>query len=246
MKLYKADLHIHTVLSPCGDLEMSPKHIITKAREQDLDILGITDHNTTRQCEVMQQIGAREGIHILCGAEINTREEVHCLAFFEDTVNLKAFEQLMKDHLPDIKNDPEKFGYQAVVDEDEQILAQPEKLLISAIDMTIEEVEQKVHDMGGIFIPAHIDRMRNGIIAQLGFIPETLHCDALEISPFMDHNSMLAKYGYLEKYMFIQSSDAHYPEDIGKVRTLFYLEKPEFSEVKMALAGVKGRKTEIA
>ncbi|MGM0529733.1 MAG: PHP domain-containing protein [Bacteroidota bacterium] len=245
MKLYRADLHIHTVLSPCGSLEMSPGHIISRAKEKGLDILGITDHNSTRQCKVMKQVGAREGIHILCGVEINTREEVHCLAFFEHAGSLEAFEKLIDNHLPDVRNDPEKFGYQAVVDENEQILDQPEKLLINAIDLSIEAVENKVHEMGGIFIPAHIDRVRNGIIAQLGFIPGALHCDALEISPFTDHKSILAEYDYLEKYMFVQGSDAHYPEDIGKGYTLFSLENAEFAEIKMALGGINGRKTEI-
>ena len=245
MRLYRADLHIHTVLSPCGDLEMSPGNIIARAKEQGLDILGITDHNTTRQCEVMKRVGAREGVHILCGVEVNTKEEVHCLAYFEHDSNLKAFEKLIDDHLPDIQNDPEKFGYQAVVDEYEQILDQPEKLLINAIDLNIGEVEHQVHEMGGIFIPAHIDRMRNGIIAQLGFIPDTLQCDALEISPFTDRNSIVAEYDYLGKYRFIQSSDAHYTDDIGKVSTEFYLENASFAEIKMALAEVNGRKTQI-
>jgi 3',5'-nucleoside bisphosphate phosphatase len=245
MELFRADMHIHTVLSPCGSLEMSPWNIISRAKEKGLDILGITDHNSTRQCEVMKQVGAREGISILCGVEINTREEVHCLAFFEHTRNLEAFEKLLDKHLPDIKNDPEKFGYQAVVNEHEQILDQPEKLLITAIDLNIEEVENKVHEMGGVFIPAHIDRMRNGIIAQLGFIPGALQCDALEISPFTDTRSMLAEHGYLKKYMFVRGSDAHYPEDIGKGYTLFSVENTEFSEIRMALGGINGRKTEI-
>ena len=246
MKFYKADLHVHTVLSPCGSLEMSPKQIIASARTKGLDILGITDHNSTRQCEVMKRVGVREGIHILCGVEVNTREEVHCLAFFETTEHLEAFEQIIENHLPDIENDPDKFGYQAVVDEDELILDQPEKLLISAIDLSIEEVEKKVHEMGGIFIPAHIDRMRNGIIAQLGFIPGTLQCDALEISPFTNHETIVKEYRYLENYMFIQGSDAHYPDDIGKVHTRFYIENARFAEIKMALAGLNGRKTELA
>ncbi len=245
MKLFKADLHVHTVLSPCGDLEMSPEQIIAGARDQGLDILGITDHNSTRQCEVMKRLGAREGIYILCGAEVNTREEVHCLAFFEQTEQLKAFEQIMEDHLPDIKNDPEKFGYQAVVDEDEFILDQPEKLLINAIEMGIEEVEKKVHEMDGIFIPAHIDRIRNGIIGQLGFIPGNLKCDALELSPYADYESLLREFNYLEKYEFVQGSDAHYPKDIGRVHTMFYLENAGFAEIKMALAGLNGRKTQI-
>lgn len=246
MRLYRADLHVHTVLSPCGDLDMSPKNIISRAREKDLDILGITDHNSTRQCEVMQMAGARKGIHILCGVEINTREEVHCLAFFEQAEQLKSFEQILGDHLADVWNDPEKFGYQVLVDEAENILGQPEKLLISAIDLGVEEVEKKVHEMGGIFIPAHIDRMKNGILAQLGFIPDTLQCDAVEISPFADYETLMRRHNYLKQYGIIRGSDAHYPEDIGKVHTRFYLENVNFADIKMALAGVNGRKVDMA
>ena len=245
MRFYKADLHVHTVLSPCGSLEMSPKNIITRAREMDLDILGITDHNSTRQCEVMQMVGAREGIHILCGVEINTREEVHCLAFFDQADHRKSFEKMLDDHLANIRNDPEKFGYQVLVDEAERILDQPEKLLISAIDMGVEEVEKRVHEMGGIFIPAHIDRMRNGIIAQLGFIPDSLRCDAVEISPFAGDETLNQQHQSLEQYTVIRGSDAHYLNDIGKVHTRVYLEHVDFADIKMALAGVCGRKVEV-
>jgi PHP family Zn ribbon phosphoesterase len=245
MKLYKADFHIHTVLSPCGDLDMSPENIVKTARHKGLDILGITDHNSTRQCDVMKKIGAREGIYILCGVEVNTKEEVHCLAFFHYEKDLQAFEKFMDGHLPDIKNDPDKFGYQVVVDENDHILAQPDKLLINALNANINEVEQKVHSMGGLFIPAHIDRLRNGIIQQLGFIPPDLQCDGLEISPFSDYSDVIEAQMDLNRYTFIRGSDAHYPEDIGKVNTSLYLEEAGFSEVKMALSGSNGRKVLI-
>ena len=45
---FKADLHIHTVLSPCGDLEMSPTAIVDRALSRGLDMIAISDHNTTR------------------------------------------------------------------------------------------------------------------------------------------------------------------------------------------------------
>jgi hypothetical protein len=38
LKLYKADMHIHTCLSPCGDWGMSPKRIVEKSLEKKLDI----------------------------------------------------------------------------------------------------------------------------------------------------------------------------------------------------------------
>lgn len=47
MKWYKADLHIHSVLSPCGSLDMSPKNIVQSALDKELEIIAITDHNST-------------------------------------------------------------------------------------------------------------------------------------------------------------------------------------------------------
>ena len=83
MKKYRADLHIHTVLSPCGDLEMSPVNIVQKAKERSLNILGISDHNSTLHAPLIKKLAAKEGILVLMGAEVTTKEEVHCLCFFE-------------------------------------------------------------------------------------------------------------------------------------------------------------------
>jgi 3',5'-nucleoside bisphosphate phosphatase len=82
MKTFRADLHIHTVLSPCGDLDMSPGNIVSEAVNKGLDIIGITDHNTTRHCNLIKRMAEEKGIFVMQGAEITTKEEVHCLAFF--------------------------------------------------------------------------------------------------------------------------------------------------------------------
>ena len=242
MRLFKANLHIHTVLSPCGDLEMSPHNIVRQAAARGLDIIAITDHNTARQCRVVKQIAGRYGIHVLCGVEINTREEVHCLALFDQPEQIGLFDQELYQRLADIPNDPDRFGYQVVVDENDQILEQPAKLLISSVDMGIGEVEQRVHELGGLFVPAHIDRLNNGIIAQLGFIPPDLNCDALEISRHTTREKLITQYPYLEHYSFIQSSDAHFPQDIGAVYTLFQMEQPGIKEISLSMRGVNQRK----
>jgi len=239
---FRADLHVHTVLSPCGDLEMSPAHIVERALEQGLDIIGVADHNSGLQCGVVREIGLERGLTVLCGMEVNTREEVHCLAFFPSLRQLEAFGQVIYEKLADFPNQPDKFGYQVVVDRRDQIVEQPEKLLISAVDMGIEETERRVHEMGGLFIPAHIDRMRNGIIAQLGFIPPDLRCDALEISRHTTRKEILRQQPSLKDYPFIQSSDAHFIEDVGAACTVFELEKPDFQDIQMALKGQNGRK----
>jgi len=242
MNQFRADLHIHTVLSPCGDLEMSPTNIIRAAKNKQLDLIGITDHNSTRQCAVIKELGKREGILVLCGAEITTKEEAHCLAFFETDEALNNFQEYLDVHLPDIKNDPDLFGYQVAVDEKDEICYEEERLLISALDQSIDKIEEKVHALNGIFIPAHVNKGKNSIISQLGFIPIDLKTDALEISKHVSKEGFLLKNKYLKNNVFIKSSDAHIPELIGEVITIFEMETLSFAEVAKALKGIDNRK----
>ncbi len=242
MKLYKADLHTHTVLSPCGDLEMSPLNIVQKAKSKGIDILGITDHNNTKNCKAFDDLAKKHDLFILKGAEINTKEEVHCLTFFENNDELFDFQQYIDKHLPKIKNDIKKFGYQVVVDQNENIIEQTEWLLISALDASIEQIEKKVHELNGLFIPAHIDRSRYSILSQLGFIPADLNIDALELSKFINKDEFLGKNNYLADYTFIQSSDAHFVDNIGDTTTGFLMEERSFVEIRQALKSENNRK----
>jgi len=245
MNKYRADLHIHTVLSPCGSLDMSPVRIIEKAREKGLDIIGITDHNTTRHCKLISKLAELSGIFVLMGVEVTTREEIHCLSFFENDYQLSEFQVYLEKHLPPILNNIGKFGYQVVVDENEQVTEEIEYLLISALDQSINDIEKKVHSLGGIFIPAHIDRPSFSIISQLGFIPAELLIDAIEISANCQPEEVLP---FIEKQKdkpLIRCSDAHYEDQIGNAFTTFEIEHLSFYEIKLALNGFRGRKVII-
>jgi PHP family Zn ribbon phosphoesterase len=231
----KADLHVHTVLSPCGDLDMSPRAIIAAAKRRGIEILGITDHNSTRQIPVMQQVARQEGILLLAGVEVATREEVHCLAFFPGDEQLNAFQHYLDLYLPAIPNDPARFGYQVVVDADDQILYEETRLLISAIDQGIEEIERAVHALDGLFIPAHVDKSRNSIFSQLGFIPPTLACDALEISARATPSTLLATTPRTRQHALLQSSDAHYLHEIGTVYTELHPRDDSFEAIRDAV-----------
>jgi len=245
MKKYRADLHMHTVLSPCGDLEMSPVNIVRTAKERGIDILGITDHNSTLHAPLIKDLAAKEGIMVLMGAEVTTKEEVHCLCFFENEQLLAEFQEYLNEHLPKIPNDSDKFGYQVVVNKDEEIIDEVDCLLISGLNQSIEEIEQKVHSLNGLFIPAHINKTMNSIISQLGFLPPDLNVDALEISLHTTKSEFLIKNKYLKNYNFIQSSDAHYIDNIGNAWTNFFMEGLSFEEVRKALRSENDRKTEL-
>lgn len=238
MKIH-ADLHMHTVLSPCGDLGMSPANIIRIAGEKGLQAIGITDHNSTRQAKIIRDYGQQKGIFVLTGVEITTQEEAHCLAFFSNDLLLDEFQKYLDIHLPDIPNKPEKFGYQVAADLYDQIIYEEKKLLLSALDQDIEKIEEKVHALNGIFIPAHIDKTRFSILSQLGFIPKDLPYDALEISSHTTYSAFIKEHPELKNSSFIQSSDAHYPEDIGKVYSRLEIDEFSFESFRKAIRNLR-------
>jgi 3',5'-nucleoside bisphosphate phosphatase len=245
MRWYRADLHIHSVLSPCGDLDMSPVRIIHEAKNHNLDIIGITDHNHTGHAKLTIELGEKEGIQVFSGVEINTREEIHCLAFFENIGKTEKFQDYINSCATRIENKPEKFGHQLLVNEKEEILEQIEWLLISSLTCSIDEVEKKVHQLDGVFVPAHIQRKSNCIYTQLGFLPDNLIIDAIEITDCTRLSDLYSTRPELKDYSIILNSDAHYPQQIGSQYSNYYLKEPSFVEWKMALQGINNRKVSL-
>ena len=217
MNRFRADLHTHTFLSPCGDIGMVPSFIVETAL------------TTVQAREIRRMVGDGEP-YILCGAEITTREEAHCLAFADSEESLDALQRFLDDNLPQVPNDEEMFGYQLAVNADEEVIYEAPYLLISALDKGIDEVAAFVSSIGGLFIPAHIDKQQNSVISQLGFIPPDLQYDALlrKLSP-----------------SFIRSSDAHYPEDYCRAVTYFNMPCRSFAEIRKALHGEDGRSVSL-
>ncbi len=241
MNRYSADLHVHTLLSPCGDLEMTPANIVEFAAIKGIDILGITDHNSTRHGALIKKMAEKKGIFVLCGAEVTTKEDIHCLTFFENNAATESFQEYLEKHLADVKNRPSIFGYQVVVDEEEMIIEEVDKLLISALDQSLDQVEAMVHSLGGLFIPAHIDRPSYSLISQLGFVPSGLNADALEISRNTTPGALRKKFPEVAGYTLTGSSDAHFLQQLGTLVSVFEMETRSFAEVCKALRKEDGR-----
>lgn len=242
MKEYRVDLHIHTVLSPCASLEMSPDNIVKSALEKGINMIGIADHNTTKQCNVVKQLGKESGLAVLCGVEINTKEEVHCLAFFENDKILNEFQIYLDQHLPVVKNKPKLFGDQVWVDRNNHILGVEDRLLIVGLDQSIDQVAEKINSLGGMFIPAHVDRPRFSISSQLGFLSPGLKVSAVEVSKIVVMEQFAQKHKWIEKYSVITNSDAHTLDQIGSAYSSFLMNDTSFNEVKKALNENEGRK----
>lgn len=242
---FRADLHLHTVLSPCGDLGMSPTALVEQAHLMGLKIIGITDHNSTRHARLVRELAAKKDIFTLCGAEVTSKEEAHLLCFMPDGKKLDMLQNYIDTYLQKVENNVKFFGEQLLVNEYEEILEEETYLLINAIDQDVNQISDFVLSNGGIFIPAHVDRQAFSLTSQLGFIPPDLQCDALEVSKHSNVNQVVQQFSYVKNYSFIRSSDAHYINDIGSGYTQFYLKERSFEEIKMALHKEEGRYCEI-
>lgn len=242
MPVYRADLHIHSVLSPCGDLEMSPARIVEAAVRKGLDIIAVTDHNHTGHSRLTREIGREQNVFVIYGVEVTTSEEVHCLSFFDTEEQLEDFQEYIDLHLPSVKNDIGLFGHQVIVDRKEQILEEIQHSLYPGIRQQITAVAETVHRLGGLFVPAHVDRRMNGIYNQLGFFPEDLDADAVEIFRNANRKDVLQTHPELKGYQLLKSSDAHFVEDIGRCTSLLEMEDLSFAEFEKALKGLEGRR----
>jgi hypothetical protein len=214
-------------LSPCGDWDNSPSAIARRAKELGLDLIALTDHNSALNCPAFREACNRQEIASCYGLEITTREEVHILALFESVESALEMGQFVANNFPDIKNDPERFGDQIVVDHDDYVLDEVEVFLLSASNLSIEEIVGKTLSLGGLSIPAHIDRTAFSLGSQLGFVPD-LPFSAVETVRLPVHPSP----GHLT---VISDSDAHYLPDVGNRYTLYEGTKPSFSALRTAI-----------
>lgn len=213
MKNYNIDLHIHSVLSPCANLLMTPANILKKANEIGLDIIAITDHNSGKNVEIAMKLAKKYEINIIPGMEVESSEEIHLLCYFPKIKELINFQKIIYENLPDRENDEEYFGYQLLTDKKDNYRAKEKRMLATAVNLNINQIVNKTRKMGGIVIPSHIDKSY-GIIKNLGFIPEDLNFKILEISKNSEIKKLKENYPYLNNYNLIKNSDSHYLDEI--------------------------------
>ena len=209
----RADFHVHSCLSPCGSLEMSPSAIAARAAACGLSLVALTDHNSALNAPAWRDACARvPGLMPLYGMELCTVEEVHSLCLFDSVAAALDFGEYIYSLLPPIRNNPDRFGDQVYVDADENILGEVELYLGAAADLSFERAMDEVHARGGLFIPAHIDREMYGVLNQLGFLPEGRY-DALEISRHAVRRNAIP--ATPDGIPLVTGSDAHYLDDLG-------------------------------
>ncbi|MDA3835918.1 MAG: PHP domain-containing protein [Spirochaetales bacterium] len=229
MKQVTADLHNHSCLSPCASLEMSPLALVREAKKQGIDILALTDHNSTRNLPAFLSCCRQHEIQPVFGLEVTTIEEVHIVCLFESLVSAQQFGDFVEKLLPDIPNMPDLFGDQVIVDARENVLGFVAISLLSASSLSFEDVIEEVLSRDGLVIPAHIDRMAFSAVSQLGFLPD-LSYSAVEVVQFPcrypTHDNTL-----------ITNSDAHYLEAVGRRSFSYSAADTSYQALREALYG---------
>lgn len=237
MQAYAADLHVHSVLSPCADDLMLPSLVLAAACQAGLDMVAVVDHNCAENAAAFVAASHGTGVTVIPGIEVTTREEVHVLTLFRTVDEAIDWQQVVYAHLPQLSNNERTFGTQLVVDRHDELLRLNHRLLITATDLSLVQVADLVGARGGLAIPAHIDRLAFGLIGQLGFVPPELDVPAFEVSRLFEPRLVGRLDRNLSHRAIIQSSDAHQLSDIGGARTLCWLEEATFAELQAACRG---------
>lgn len=241
LRTIRADLHIHSCLSPCGDEEMRPCAIVGKALAMGLDMIAICDHNSAENVAAFMSAGLENGLTVLPGMEVTSKEEIHLLALFNRREDCMIFQNLIYQNLLG-ENVEEVFGCQTMVNEKDETIGTNRKMLIGATLLPLEQIVSVVGSLRGVTIASHIDRQAFSLLSQLGFIPEGLSLDGLEISSRTSKEEAQKRFHAYRHYSFVRFSDAHYLEDIGKNITHFLLAQTTSEEIKMALHHQGGRR----
>ncbi len=239
--VYAADLHIHSVLSPCGDLEMSPGRILERAAAVGLDLIAITDHNMAENGRALRTLAAGSPVAVLYGMELETAEEAHLVCLFDSLEVAASWQEFVYSRLPDLANDALRFGDQVVVNEKDEIVRFERRLLANAASVTLDEACAEVHARGGLAIAAHVDRPAHSVVSQLGFLPQGVRLDAVELTRHATEGFVATHAHWLRGLAAVRFSDAHFLHDVGAQRTYFRIEAQTVSEIALALRGEAGR-----
>lgn len=244
MKTFRADLHVHTVLSPCADVEMIPPLIVQKALEKKIDLIGITDHNASANVGAVQKAAEGTGLTVLSGMEVQTREDIHLLTFFESIEILEKWQAEVDESLPSAPNKVEYFGEQFIVDETGDFMRSEPRLLLTSTGFSIDDIFERVTSLGGMVVPAHVERTSYGLFPSLGLISAEWHVPALEISRHTSSEKVAVRFPAMRKYPLIQNGDAHRLEEFLGT-TIFTINSPTLLEIQMAFNNTDGRSVRI-
>lgn len=214
MSRFFYDLHLHSCLSPCGDADMTPGNMAGMAALKGLQIAALTDHNTCKNCPAFLETCTKNGLVGIAGMELTTAEEIHLVCLFEHLGAALDFSGEVEKHRFPIRNKPEIFGEQLILDADDTVIGKEENLLINALSLDLEHAVTLAREYGAFVCPAHIDKQSNGILGILGAFPAIPAFSYAELAELSAADGLRHEHPALCNCSFLCNSDAHYLWDI--------------------------------
>lgn len=250
MNSYFADLHIHIgrtwngkAVKITGSKSLTFTNIIQHARTiKGLDIIGIIDCHSPEVIQEMEAlirdgeiVEAKRGgllygdMLILMGSELeiyddNCKGPIHILAFLPDMARLKEFSQWLSHHLKNIN------------------------LSSQRVYITGLELQKKVKELGGLFIPAHVftpfkSLFGKGVKQSLNEVFDPNLIDAIELG--LSANTQMAdQIGELHRYSYVTNSDAHSLGKIAREYQQIRMKELSFTSFQEALYSQDGQYVE--
>jgi uncharacterized protein (TIGR00375 family) len=248
MNRYYVDLHIHIgrtwtgkPVKITGAKSLTFTNIIEHARHvKGLNMVGIIDSHSPEvilEMESLIQSGEvyehEEGglifgdLTVIPGSELEIYDEnchgpIHLLCYFPTLAVMRDFSNWLSGHLKNIQ------------------------LSSQRIYITGMELQKKVKEMGGIFIPAHVftpfkSLYGKGVKKSLAEVLDPNKIDGIELGLSSD-TQMADQLGELHNYTFVTNSDAHSLAKIAREYQVVAMKEPTFKELFKALKGEDGRK----
>lgn len=225
------DLHIHSCLSPCAEDDMTPNNIVNMALLKGLDIIAITDHNSARNLEAIIGVGKREGLLVVPGMELCTSEEIHLVCLFPSLDSAISFQSHVYESLLPVENREEIFGAQILMDSSDNEIGRETRLLSGACNIDVQTAISLADGVGGVIIPAHINRQSYSMLNTLGAIPQEYGFKYLECTKTCNQNAFIEEHPQFNIYELIKSSDAHFLSDILEQEVSLELEDKSLSSL---------------
>ncbi|MGM8211677.1 endonuclease Q family protein [Virgibacillus sp. W0430] len=245
---YFADMHIHigrdmynNPVKITASNKLTLTNILMEAsRRKGIDLIGIIDsHVPTVQMEILHLIekgqaieldegGIRfEHVTLILGCELEVYDNacqgpIHVLAYFPSIKRISAFTEWLKHRMKNITLSSQRYYG------------------------TAKQLQNKVKELEGIFIPAHIftpfkSLYGKGVKQSLTEILDPKQIDGVELG--LSSDSMMAdQIKELHAYTYLSNSDAHSLNKIGREYQAVLLKEPSFIEFCRALHHVNGRK----
>jgi len=210
------DLHLHSCLSPCGDMDMTPCNIVGMAALKHLDIVALTDHNSCKNCPAFLRAAKGYSLKAVAGMELCTSEEIHVVCLFNTLEKAMRFDEYVSGKIPPIQNNAGIFGRQVIMDGQDREIGEENRLLITAADISVTDVTELMEQFGGFCFPAHIDRSSYSILSSLGSIPPECGFSCYELADIKRQKNLLTLHPALKEMEMLKNSDAHYLADISE------------------------------